>query len=116
MHRLIIIVTILLCGCSFYVPSGGRAVVEIQSDESYYAGFFRACEMLISKQVEGVYIQVDSKFDTAELDHTDQCLHMVQQMMDVNAARHYSRNWPGMLPLVLSEYREAPAVWEQPPH
>ncbi|MBV7326770.1 hypothetical protein KFU94_00630 [Chloroflexi bacterium TSY] len=64
-----------------------------------YAGFFRACEMLSSQQIEGRYSYVKSSREVTGLEPTDQCLQMVQRMMDLDAARHYSRNWPGMLPL-----------------
>ncbi|MBV7332917.1 hypothetical protein KFU94_32765 [Chloroflexi bacterium TSY] len=89
----------LLCGCSFYVPKQGKVIVEVRHDEAYYAGFFRACEILHSQHFEGHYIQVKSRRNTTGFKPTDQCLQMVQEMMDLNAASTYSRNWPGMQPL-----------------
>ena len=94
-----VLLATLISGCSLYMPVEGKVIVEVRHDEAYYAGFFRACEILVSQQVEGVYIQVDSSFNTTGLEPEDQCLQMVQQMMDLNAARYYSRNWPGMQPL-----------------
>jgi hypothetical protein len=93
--KLILISVIFFTGCSIYTPQIDKVIIQVRSDEAYYAGFFRACEMIVSEQIEGVYSQVNDM----ELDPSDQCLSMVQQMMDWDAARYYSKSWPGMYPL-----------------
>ena len=89
---------VLLSGCAFYTPSSDVITVQVRSDEAYYAGFFRACEILSNRQVEGIYIQVS---EHANLESEDQCLQLTQQMIDHNAASSYSNNWPGMTQLSL---------------
>ena len=111
-----VLLATLLSGCSLYMPVEGKVIVEVRHDEAYYAGFFRACEILSSQQVEGIYIQVDSALNTTGLESKDQCLQMVQQMMDLNAARHYSRNWLGMQPLSLSANQWSQNAQTAPPH
>ncbi|MBV7335317.1 hypothetical protein KFU94_45170 [Chloroflexi bacterium TSY] len=75
-----------------YVPKQGTVIFEMRTEEAYYAGFFRACELILRRQTEGLYAYVS----TTDLQATDQCTQMVQYMIDHNAAHHYSRNWPGI--------------------
>ena len=93
--KLSLIAVLFFTGCGLYMPQSNKIIIEVRSDEAYYAGFFRACEMIAKNQVHGIYQEVGN----TELDPTDQCLAMVQQMMDWDAASHYSKGWPGMYPL-----------------
>lgn len=105
------VITMIVAGCTFYTPSRNVMVVQMRHDEAYYAGFFRACEMIIQVNSEGIYSYVQSRTNMLP---RDQCAQLTQMMIDANAAHHYSHGWPGMDKLSLRMQTAAREVIEMP--
>ena len=83
----ILIATIVTASCK-----APPLEIQYKHDASYYAGAFRACEIVMKRVGVAGYIEVDGDMTMQPADY---CRHLVMSLMDADAHTLYSRNWPG---------------------